>query len=137
MIALDTNILARYYVSQQDAEGLRQRGAVTDWIGGQPALFVPKTVLLEFEWVLRGVYGYGASEVRRAFAHLIALPNIVLEDRDGVEAAVGAHARGMDFADALHLASAEGCTALATLDRGLARRSRRLGLKPPVSVVAR
>ena len=137
MIALDTNILARYYVSQQDAEGMRQRGAVTDWIDGQPALFVPKTVMLEFEWVLRGVYGYGASEVRRAFVHLIALPNIVIEDRDEVEAAIRAHDRGMDFADALHQASAGQCIALATLDRTLARRSLRLGLKPPVSVVTR
>lgn len=137
MIALDTNILVRYYVSQQDAEGMRQRSVVTDWIDRQAALFVPKTVMLEFEWVLRGVYDYGASEVRRAFVHLIALPNVVIEDREEVEAAIQAHERGMDFADALHQASAGQCTALATLDRGLARRSRRLGLKPPVSVVTR
>lgn len=137
MIALDTNILARYYVRQQDAEGERQRSAVTEWISQQPALYVPKTVMLELEWVLRGVYGYGAAEIRRAFTHLIALANVVIEDREEVETAIRAHQHGMDFADALHQASARQCTALATLDRTLARRSQRLGLKPPVSVVAR
>ncbi len=136
MIALDTNILVRYYVRQQDAEGERQRTAVTEWISQQPALYVAKTVMLEFEWVLRGVYGYGAAEVRRAFGHLIALTNVVIEDREEVETAIRAHQHGMDFADALHLASAGQCTALATLDRALARRAQRLGFKPPASIVA-
>jgi predicted nucleic acid-binding protein len=87
--------------------------------------------------VLRGVYGFAASEVRRAFAHVIGLPNIVIEEREQVEAAIRAHERGMDFADALHLASGARCTTLATLDRSLARRARRLGLDPPVSIVTR
>jgi predicted nucleic-acid-binding protein len=137
MIALDTNILARYYVRHQDANGERQRSAVTERISQQPALYVPKTVLLELEWVLRGVYGYGAAQIHRAFAHLIALANIVVENREEVEAAIRAHQRGVDFADALHQASAKQCTAFATLDRIFARRSLRLGLKPRVSVVAR
>ncbi len=137
MIAIDTNILARYYVRQQDTEGERQRSAVTEWISQQSALYVPKTVMLELEWVMRGVYGYAAAEVRRVFIHLIALPNVVIEDREEVETAIRAHQRGMDFADALHQASAGQCAALATLDRALARRAQRLGLKPPVSVVAR
>ena len=137
MIALDTNILVRYYVRQQDAEGERQRRIVTGWIDRQPALYVPKTVMLELEWVLRGVYGYGATEVRRAFTHLIALPNVIIEDREEVETAIRSHEHGMDFADAMHQASATQCSALATLDRALARRALRLGLKPPVTVVTR
>jgi predicted nucleic-acid-binding protein len=137
MIELDINIVVHYHVRQQDAEGKRQRTAVTEWISRQTALYVRKTVMLELEWVLRGIYGYGAAEIRRVFTHLIALANLVIEDREEVETAIRAHQHGMDFADALQQASAAHCTAFGTLDRAFARRAQRLRLKPPVSVVSR
>ena len=60
MIGVDTNVLARYFVAEADADAAteRQRRAARDLIeSGQP-LFLARTVALELEWVLRGYYGF-------------------------------------------------------------------------------
>jgi predicted nucleic acid-binding protein len=52
-----------------------------------------------------------------------------------VSEAVEAYLRGLDFADALHLAASSGCDVLVTFDvRAFARRASRLRLKPPVTL---
>ena len=51
----------------------------------------------------------------------------MVEDRVTVQAALNALGAGMDFADALHLASASGATKFLTFDRslgGMAARSK-------------
>jgi len=101
-------------------------------------VFVPKTVILELEWVLRYVAEQPESKVIECLAHLIALPGITLEDRDEVEAALSHCRKGIDFADALHLAASKACSGLLTFDdRGFARRARTLRLKPPVQMPTR
>jgi predicted nucleic-acid-binding protein len=96
-------------------------------------VFVPKTVVLELEWVLRYVAGQPEDKVTECLAHLIALPGVTVEDRDEIETALGHCRNGIDFADALHLAASKACTELLTFDdRGYARRARKLRLKPPV-----
>jgi hypothetical protein len=57
MIAVDTNILARFYCD--DPESKRQRPLARRVMIESPAVFVPLTVVLEFEWVMRGLYGRG------------------------------------------------------------------------------
>lgn len=65
------------------------------------------------------------------------LPNVIIEQADVVEAAVRHYRRGIDFADALHLAASHACSELLTFDdRGYARRAAKLGLKPPVRIPA-
>jgi predicted nucleic-acid-binding protein len=138
MIGLDTNILARYYVEDAgDTEAQRQRALALKLIeSGQP-LMVCKTVLLEFEWVLRGYYGFTPVEVIQVFEHLCALPQLTLEDRETVVQALSHAAAGLDFADALHLASYRGCVNMASFDdRRFARRAKRMGLMPPIVVPA-
>lgn len=135
-IGLDTNILARYYVNDAvDAATERQRKAARKLIESGRPLVVAKTVVLELEWVLRGYYGFEAQQIGQVFAHLLAQPHILLEDRHVVEQAVRNHAAGLDFADALHHASYAECKSMATFDdRRFARRARRLDLGPTVAV---
>lgn len=136
MLALDTNVLARYYV-REEARGdtLAQHETARRVIEGGGALFVPKTVLLELEWVLRGVYAQARDDVCRAFEHLLSLQNVECEDRASVERAVGNMRAGLDFADALHHASSRSCSAFLTFDaKRFARRARQLSLTPPVRV---
>jgi predicted nucleic-acid-binding protein len=102
----------------------------------RPGVFVAKTVLLELEWVFRGVYALPARDFSAAVEQLLAMPNVVIEDRAGAEQAAGWFSGGVDFADALHLAAAAAapCTELVTFDaRRFARRAKRLGLTPAVS----
>lgn len=136
MIGLDTNILARYYIADAgDAEADKQHEQARQLIeSGQP-LMVCKTVLLEFEWLMRGYYGFGAEDVATVMNHLCALPNVTVEDRETVVQALSHCAAGLDFADALHHASYRGCASMASFDdRKFARRAKRLGLMPPVVV---
>jgi predicted nucleic-acid-binding protein len=131
--AVDTNILARFYLHDDAAQG---RIAASVLSAGD--IFVPKTVILELEWVLRYVAEQPENKVIECLAHLIALPGITVEDRDEIEAALGHYQNGIDFADALHLAASNACSEMLTFDdRGYARRARRLRLKPPVRVPLR
>ena len=137
MVALDTNILARYYVDEANVSRATQaqREAARRVIEGGGDLFVAKTVLLELEWVLRGAYRLGRKEILRAFEHLLALPAINVEDRAAVESALANLRSGLDFADALHHASGRACTEFLTFDaRRFAARARKLAVTPPVRV---
>ena len=128
MRAVDTNILARYYL-RDDAGQARIAGRILD----SGDVFVPKTVLLELEWVLRGVAGQPAARVVACLSHLVALPGVTVEDQDQVEEALRRCKAGMDFADALHHAASHACTEMLTFDdRRYVRRAARLGLRPAV-----
>jgi predicted nucleic-acid-binding protein len=134
MIALDTNILARYYViDAADTESARQHAEAVNALSGKARFFVPKTVLLELEWVLRGFYGQTRGEILRVFDHLLALPMMRIEDDSVVSAAIDAYRAGLDFADALHHASAHGCEQFLTFDnRGFVRPAAKMKLQPKV-----
>ena len=137
MLALDTNVLARYYVREADASRatLAQAEAARRVIEGGSELFVAKTVLLELEWVLRGVYGLARKDILRAIEHLLAQPGIEVEDRASVAGALANLRAGFDFADALHHASSRACAAFLSFDvRRFAKRARRMALTPPVRV---
>ena len=133
MRAVDTNVLARYYLRDDAAQG---RIAASLLSAGD--VFVPKTVILELEWVLRYVADQPATKVIQCLEHLIALPGITVEHRDQIEMALSHCRNGIDFADALHLAASQACSELLTFDDlGYARRARKLGLEPPVRVPLR
>ncbi len=138
MIGLDTNVLARYYVEDRsDAEAERQRMAARRLIESGRPLMVCKTVILEFEWVMRGYYGFAQVEAVSVLRHLLALPHVTIEDRNTVEHALSHCDAGIDLADALHHASYRACAGMASFDeRKFARRAKKLGLTPKVVVPA-
>jgi len=122
--------MVEYYLRDDAAQA-----RIADRILSSGDVFVPKTVMLELEWVLRSVAGQPANKVMDCLGHLIALPGITIEDHDEVEAALRDRRRGIDFADALHLAASHACSELLTFDdRGYARRAAKLGVKPPVKL---
>jgi len=135
VIGLDTNVLARYYLAghEADAATVRQQQAARRLLEeGQP-LLVCKTVLLELEWVMRGAYASTREQFASVLEHLLSSPQVTVEDRLSVEAALAGHRGGMDFADALHHASDRTCQSMASFDdRRFARRANKLGLVPRV-----
>jgi predicted nucleic-acid-binding protein len=133
VISVDTNILARFYCEDpDDPEATRQRPVARRIILESTALFVPLTVVLELEWVMRGFYEVEPASVCEAMAHLLGMPHVTVEHWEAVSDAVNLHRRGLDFADALHWASSAACNRLLTFDRDFVRRARRLKLTPEV-----
>lgn len=136
MIALDTNVLARFYVEDEaDAESKLQRSLARARMESSERFFVPLSVVQELEWVMRGAYGFGRAEAADVLDHLLGLPNVDVDAAAAVRLAVAWHRRGLDFSDALHLALSSACAQLATFDRNLASRARRLGLKPGAAML--
>jgi len=137
MIGLDTNVLTRYFVAEAEADAAteNQRQAARRLIESGHPLYLPKTVVLELEWVLRGYYRFAVDDVLRVFDQLLQNPLLTAEDRPSLEQAVAGLRSGLDFADALHHASCRGCEAVASfVDRGFAQKIRTLNLPPRVIV---
>ncbi len=112
MLAIDTNVVVRYLTGDDPTQAAVAR-AVID--AGR--VFVSKTVFLECEWVLRGVYGFTGGEVAAALRGLAGLPSVSVESPILLAEALDRAEAGMDFADALHLGAAAQCEAMLTFDR--------------------
>lgn len=134
MRALDTNVLARFFVDDtDDPQATKQRPAAVAALAER--CLVSVTVLLELEWVLRGFYELPRKDTSRVLRALASIEHVTLEDRDAVLVAIDAFDKGLDFADALHLARSKRAAAFTTFDHRLAKRARALSLMPPVELL--
>lgn len=134
MRALDTNVLARFFIDDaDDAQAAKQRPAAVAALSERA--FVSVTVLLELEWAMRGFYELPTRDISRVLRALASIEHITLEDRDAVLVALDAFDKGFDFADALHTARSSRASGFATFDRRLARRAKRLALAPRVELL--
>lgn len=97
MIAIDTNVVVRYLTGDHPEQSPRARALVDS----RP-VFLPVTVLLETEWVLRSAYGYAVKDIVAALRAFGGLPGVTVEDAALVAEALDRADNGMDFADALH-----------------------------------
>jgi len=136
MRALDTNILARFYVDDPgDPEAVNQRPIAQRIIVEGSPLFVPLTVILELEWVLSAFYGFKREAFARVTRHLLGLSHVRVEEWPRVVEALDLHERGLDFADALHLLASAECDEMYSFDdKKFGRRAKRLGCTPSVIV---
>ena len=119
MIAVDTNVVVRLLTGDDPAQFARVHKLFET-----ETIFLPKTVALETEWVLRSLYGLPAQDIVGALSALVALPQVHSEDASAIAEALELSRRGLDFADALHIASSRMAERFATFDRTLIRRAR-------------
>lgn len=136
VIAVDTNILARFYCDDpEDPEAQRQRPIARRVMVESRAIFVPLTVILEFEWVMRGFYEAEPESFCDAITHLLGMRHVTVERWEAVNDAIALHRRGLEFADALHWSSSATCSRFMSFDdRRFVRRARRLKLAPEVAL---
>ena len=120
MRAVDTNVLVRALVRDDAAQS-----AKAEEVLARDEVFVPVTVMLELEWVLRSRYGFTAEKVAQALALLCAMPRVSVGEADAVRQAAARVAKGCDFADALHHALSQGCEDFLSFDEQLIKRSAR------------
>jgi predicted nucleic-acid-binding protein len=123
-VAIDTNVLVRFMANDDRAQADR----VERFLHEQRQVYIPKTMLLEVEWVLRtAIYKRSPVVIAAALRQLTATANIEIEDEDAVSLALDWYEGGMDFADALHVASAGRERKFGTFDNALRRKLRGLG----------
>ena len=118
MIAVDTNIVVRLLAGDDKPQMAQAREIFT-----AAEIFIPETVILETEWVLRYAYDLSPATIHDGLLRLFGLPNVVLRDARAISQALEGYRSGMDFADALHLAICGHCSELFTFDKRFVRSS--------------
>lgn len=118
MNGVDTNVIVRLLTGDEPGQSEKARAILK-----KPDVFVPDTVMLESEWVLRHAYGFETTAIHDAFSKLCGLPNVILPNPHRMLTALQWYADGMDFADALHLAASQGCRVFFSFDRKLVRKA--------------
>jgi predicted nucleic-acid-binding protein len=128
MGAVTTNVLVRLFADDDAGQSATARQTLaTD------AILMPKTVMVEFEWVLRCVYGLPKAAILTALEAIMATSNVELEDAASVARAVDWFRQGLDFADALHLASSGHADDFLTFDVRMRRRVAAMDARPSVT----
>ena len=121
MIAVDTNILARYLLTDER----KQAGVAATLLEGREQFTAPPTVILELVWVLEScdcTRGNVASGLRLLFG----LPNFKPKEPEALWFALAWYEQGMDFGDALHIALSAKDDGFVTFDRPLIKQARKV-----------
>ena len=121
MIAIDTNILVRLLTRDNE-----QQYQTSQKLFSSRKIFIPDTVILETEWVLRHAYNQEPQEICTALTALFGLPNVHLANTQTVAQTIAWHKQGLDFADAFHLALSQHLEAIKTFDEKFAKKGRNL-----------
>ena len=123
MTSIDTNVVVRYLVGDDDAQAEAAR-ALLDGLTPDDPGFICREVVMEIAWVLERSYGFTRARVAEALMDLTASDSLVVENSDDVAAAAHRYRQGgVGFSDLMILTAAErvGATPLYTFDRRLAR----------------
>ena len=125
MIALDTNVLVRYLVRDDERQAESARALLESLTTERPG-YVCREVVVELAWVLERAYGFSRQRTAMVLQELVATQGLVVEAADDVaRAAFRYQAGGPGFSDLMILAAAErsGAGPLYTLDRQAARQA--------------
>ncbi len=124
MPALDTNALVRYMVEDDAAQMAAAKRLIRKCVSEGRTLFVPVTVTLELEWVLRASYEFTKEDVLHALSSLFSAAELTFESERALEVALQLYRENTaDFADCLHvaLAAQAGELPLWTFDKKAAK----------------
>ncbi len=121
MIYLDTNVLVRFAVRDNEVQfKLAERLILENEV------MVLAGTLIEFEWVMRSLYGIPRSSLADALRQICGMPRLAVDEDVVIERAIEAYAAGFDLADAVFIVQAEvrGGDRFATFDKKLLRKCR-------------
>ncbi|WP_127996736.1 PIN domain-containing protein [Piscinibacter defluvii] len=124
MPALDTNVLVRYIVQDDAAQLAAAKRLISRCVAEGATLFVPLTVVLELEWVLRSSFEFGKDDVLMTLSSLFSAAELTFESERALEVALQLFRKASaDFADCLHVALAThaGEPPLWTFDKDAAK----------------
>jgi predicted nucleic-acid-binding protein len=122
VIGLDSSVLVRYFAQDEPQQALLATDLIEGLTEESPG-YVSLVALVELDWVLRRSYRAPVDDRVRVVRGLLGARDIVVQDADAVQRAIGRVRGGVDLADALiHESGSEaGCIATATFDRRLSQ----------------
>lgn len=123
MIALDTNVLVRFLVADDEEQAARA-GELMGALSEDRPGFVGREVMIELVWVLERAYGYRRDEIAGTVEALLGARELRIEEAQRVGRAADRYRQGgAGFSDQMVWLAAEaaGCEAVATFDRRAAR----------------
>lgn len=121
MISIDTNVLVRLLTGDHPAQS-----KASHTLFAAEDIYIPDTVLLETEWVLRAAFDLAPSEICMALRRVCGLRNVTVRDGQLVALVIDWHEAGFDFADAFHLALSRDQETMKTFDADFIKKARRL-----------
>ena len=124
MVALDTNVLIRFLVQDHAAQSTAARKLIRKCVNEGQTLFVPVTVSLELEWVLRSNFKFEKQAVVQTLSDLLSSAELSFESESALELALLQYAKtSADYSDCLHaaLATAANSGPLWTFDKAAAK----------------
>ena len=119
MLGVDTNVLVRFLVRDNEAQFEKARKLIKREVAAGRRVFVSQLVLLETEWVLRSRYSLPKNLIIEAISGLLDAADVRFEDEPAIEEALFIWKDTIaDFADCLIGAQNRrlGCRATATFD---------------------
>jgi predicted nucleic-acid-binding protein len=119
MLGVDTNVLIRFLVRDDEAQFEKARKLIKHEIAAGRRVFVNQLVLLETEWVLRSRYSLPKNLIIGAISGLLDAADVRFEDEPAIEEALFIWKDATaDFADCLIGVQnrRQGCRATATFD---------------------
>jgi len=122
VIAVDTNVLVRLLVNDDEAQAGKARRLFQAQADVDASIWIADTVLVETAWTLTRAYSRPRADLVLALRALASHATAALESPEAVRLAIDSYERGpADFADCLLCAKAlqAGCDSVATFDRGM------------------
>lgn len=107
MAALDTNVLVRDLVRDDATRLALARRLIRTCVEEGQTLYIPVSVSLEPEWVLRVNFGFGKEEVVQILSQLLSSVELAFESEDALEQALLLYRQASaDYPDCVHAALA-------------------------------
>lgn len=119
MLGVDTNVLVRFLVRDDEAQFEKARKLIKREVAAGRSVFVSHLVILETEWVLRSRYSLPKDLIVEVISGLLDATDVQFENEPAVEEALFIWKDATaDFADCLIGAKNRrlGCSATATFD---------------------
>lgn len=125
LVALDTNILARYLLDDIPDHTTRAKQLLHTAAQGGVGLFVPASVFIELSYLLRRRRSIPRQRVATALSGVLRLQGLRIQDRNAIANALDfwQSTGGLSCVDCYHLALAKelGMTAMYTFDKKMDR----------------
>ena len=124
MRGLDTNVLARYLLRDDERQAQIAKAAIDRALASGEPLVVSLLTLMELEWVLRSRGRFDKAAIIRAIEDLREFRDVAFESEFVVEHALDSFENSnADFADCLMIAQYQrmGCSAMLTFDGDAAK----------------